>query len=147
MLVFRVAVVVIRFFKHKMSYGIRFLRFLSLESLLSHFLATFLPVFSLALQARADITAELLSKTFDLEKVATVSISANADTARLKVFPPQYVIENRPNATNQIPVRRLNRAIAPEINQRSEGINEFTNHIVAGPDWTHREDTFPERVT
>src|SRR5207302_6243957 len=81
------------------------------------------PVFSLALQARAHIPTEHLAGTLDLEKVPTFGISANSDTTGLKVFPPQYVIENRPNTTGQFPVRRFNRSIAPWIDERAEGIN------------------------
>jgi hypothetical protein len=54
----------------------------------------------LALLARAHITAELLAETLDLEQVSTFSISADADTTCLKVFPPQHVIENRPNTAD-----------------------------------------------
>jgi hypothetical protein len=42
----------------------------------------------LTLQARTRVTAELLAGTFDLENIPTIDISADANTTRLKVFPP-----------------------------------------------------------
>jgi hypothetical protein len=92
---------------------------------------TVLPVFSLALQARADITAEVLTETLDLEKVPTIGVSANADATGLQVLPPQDVIEKRPNTTGQVPVRSLDRSPAPGIYERTEGVHKFTYHGVA----------------
>src|SRR5947209_3926682 len=98
-------------------------RFTNPSPALPQLFPNFLPVFSLALQARARITAELLAGTFDLENVPTFNISADANTTCLKVFPPQYVIENRSNAAGQIPVRRFNWRIAPCIDLGTEGVN------------------------
>jgi len=99
-------------------------RFTNPRSAFPKLLASSLPVFSLTLQARARIAAELLAGTFNLKNVPTFGISADANATRLKVFPPQYVIEDRSNATTgQIPVWCFNWGIAPRINVRAEGVN------------------------
>jgi hypothetical protein len=85
-----------------------------------------LPVVSLPLPARAYITAELLAETLDLKKAPTFGVSADADTAGPKIFPPQYVIEHRPNTTGQIPGWGLNWGTAPGVHAWTEGVHEFT---------------------
>jgi hypothetical protein len=64
-------------------------RFTNLGPALPQLFPNLLPLVSLALPARAYITAELLAETLDLKKAPTFGISADADTASLKTFPPQ----------------------------------------------------------
>jgi hypothetical protein len=93
------------------------------QSFLSSFLATGLPIISLALPPRALFIAKTLATPFDLEEVTALSVFADSNFMRIKEFPPKNAVEQGANPEANVSVHR--ECIGES--ERGKHVREFTN--------------------